>query len=137
MYTHLKAYRSAFISYRIILHAAISSLLSSPVTPNFLTPNRLAEVVHELTKEEVHRGTKLTPAIQLGYEAAYYEVQIDLEKSVPASGISVVLGIPMSSKSPAFNILRTYPLCQLNEDGSTASLYQFGHDFLAIATENS
>ena len=46
--------------------------------------------------EEVHRGTKLTPAIQVGYEATYYEVQIVLEVSILASGISVVLGKPMN-----------------------------------------
>ena len=41
--------------------------------------------------EEVHRGTKLTPAIQVGSEATYYEVQIVLEVSILASGSSVVL----------------------------------------------
>ena len=137
VFTHLKAYRSAFVSYRTNLYSAVSSLSSGYVTPNFLTPNRLAEIVHELTMEEVHRGTKLTPAIQVGYEATYYEVQIVLEVSILASGISVVLGIPMNSKSATFNILRAIPLYQPNEDGSTASLYQFRHDYLAIATDKS
>ena len=115
VFTHLKAYRSAFVSYRTNLYSAVSSLSSGYVTPNFLTPNRLAEILHELTMEEVHRGTKLTPAIQVGYEATYYEVQIVLEVSILASGISVVLGIPMNSKSATFNILRAIPLYQPNE----------------------
>ena len=85
--------------------------------------------------DEVHRGTKLTPAIQVSDESTYYGVQIVLEVSILASGISVVLGIPMNSKSATFNILRTIPLYQPNEDGSTASLYQFRHDYLAIATD--
>ena len=63
LYTHLKAYRSAFVSYRTNLYSAVSSLSCGYVTPNFLTPNRQAEIVHELTMEEVHRGTKLTSAI--------------------------------------------------------------------------
>ena len=111
--------------------------MSSYVTPNFLTPNRLAEIVHALTMEEVHRGTKLTPAMQVGYDATYCEVHFVLGVSILASGISVVLGIPMKSKSATFNILHAVPLCQPNEDGSTASLYQFHHDFLAIVTDKS
>ena len=43
----------------------------------------------------------------------------------------------MNSKSATFNILRAIPVYQPNEDGSTASLYQFRHDFLAIATDKS
>ena len=104
VYTHLEANWSAFFSYRTNLYSAVS--------PNFLTPNRLAEIVHELTIEEVHRRTKLTPAIQVGYEATYYENQILLEVFILASGISVILGIPMNSKSATFNILRAIPLYQ-------------------------
>ena len=137
IFTHLKAYRSAFVSNRTNFYSAVSSLLSGYDTPNFLTANRLAKIVHELTMEEVHRGTKLTPAIQVGYEATYYEVQIVLEVSSLAFGISVVLGRPMNSKSATFNILRAIPLYQPNEDGSTASLYQFRQDYLAIATDKS
>ena len=78
--------------------------------------------------EEVHRGTKLKPAIKVGYEATYYEVQIVLDVSISASGISVVQGKHMNSKSATFNTLRAIPLDQHTEDGSTASLYQFRHD---------
>ena len=60
-----------------------------------------------------------------------------LEVSILASGISVVLGIPMNSKSAKFIIFRAIPLYQPNEDGSTASLYPFRHDYLAIATNIS
>ena len=87
--------------------------------------------------EEVHRGTKLTPAIQVGYEATCYDVQIVLEVSILAFGVSVVLGMTMDSKSATFNTLRSIPLYQPNEDGSTASLYQFSHDYSAIATNKS
>ena len=132
VYTHIKAYRSAYVSYRTNLYSAVSSLPSGHVTPNFLTPNCLAEIVYELTMEEIDRGTK-----QVGYEAMYYEVQIVLEVSILASGISVVLGIPMNSKSTTFNILLAIPLYQPNEDGSTASLYQFRQDYLPIATVKS
>ena len=128
VFTYLKTYRSAFVSYRTNLYPAVSVLLSGYVTTNFLTPNHLAEIVHELTIKEVHRSTKLTPAIQVGYEATYYEVQILLEVSILASGISVVLGIPMNSKSATFKNFRAFPLYQPNEDGSTASLYLFRHD---------
>ena len=82
--------------------------------------------------EEVHRGTKLTPAIQACYETKYYEVQFVLEASIPASGISSVLGIPLNPKSATFNILRAIPLSQPNENGSTTSRYQFRHDFLSF-----
>ena len=137
VFTHLKTYRSAFVFYRTNLYSAVSSLSSGYVTPNFITPNRLAEIVHELAMEEVHRGTKLTPTTQVGYEATYYEVQIVLQVPILASGISVVLGIPMNSKSATCKILRAIPLYQPIEDGSTASLYQFRHDYLAIATNKS
>ena len=135
VYTYLKAYKSALVSYRTNPYPAVSSLSSNYVSPNLLTPNRLAEIAHELTMEEVHRGTNLTPSIHVVYEATYCEVQIVLEVSSIASGISVLLGKTISSKSAAFKILRALPLYQSNEDGSTDSLYPFRHDYLAIATD--
>ena len=39
VFTHLKAYRSAFVSYRTNIYSAVSSLSSACVTRNFLTPN--------------------------------------------------------------------------------------------------
>ena len=137
VYTYLKAYRPGFVSYRSNLYSAVSSLSSGYVTPNFLRPNRLAEIVHEFTMGEVHRGTKPTLAIQVSYKATYCEVEFVLQVSILASGIFVVLGTPMNSKSATFNILRAIPLYQPNEDSSIVSLYQFPHDYLAIATDKS
>ena len=134
---HLKAYRSVFVSYGTNRYSAVSSFLSGYFTPDILTTNSVAEIVHELTVEEVHRSTKLKPAIQVSYGATYYELQFVLEVSILASGISVVPGIPMKSKSAAFNVLCAIPLDQPNDDGSTACLYQFRHDYLAIATDKS
>ena len=137
VYSHPQAYQSAFVSHRTNLYSVVSSLLPSYITPTFLTTNRLAENVHELTIEKINRGTKVTPAIQVGYEAKHYEAQIGLEVSIPASGTSAVLEIPMNTKSATLNILSAVPLYQPNEDGSAASLYQFRQDYLAIATDKS
>ena len=136
VYTHLKDCRSAFVFYRTNLFSAVSSLSSGYVTPNFLTLNRLAEIVHELTKEEVHRSMKLTTAKQVGYEATYYEVQNVLEVSIFASGISCTRNNNKINVCH-INILRAIPLYQPNEDGSTASLYQFRLDYSAITTDKS
>ena len=81
--------------------------------------------------------SKLTPVIPVAYDATYYEVQIVLEVSILAFAIAVVLGRTMNSKSATFNILRTLPLYQRKEDGSTASLNQLRHDYLAFATDKS
>ena len=43
----------------------------------------------------------------------------------------------MNSKSSTFGVYRTIPLHQPNEDGTTASVYYFSHEFVAIATDNS
>ena len=119
------------------MYSAVSSLSSGFVPPNFLTPDQLAAIVEDLTAEEIRRGTKLTPAIQVGFEATYYEVQIVLEVTVLQEGLSIVLGIPMNSKSSTFNVYRAIPLHQPNEDGTTASVYRFSHEFVAIATDSS
>ena len=137
LHTHLKTCRSAFVSYRTNLFSAVSSLSSGYVFQNFLTPTRLAGFLHELTMEEILCGTKLTPAIQVGYEATYYEVQIVYEVSMLHSGISVLLGKLMNSMSATFNLLRAIPLHQSNEGDSTACLHQFRRDYLAIATDKS
>ena len=84
--------------------------------------------------KEVDRGIELTPVIQIGYEAKYYEVQIVLEVSILASGISAVLGMPVKICQIQFfpcNSIVSAP----NENGSTASLYQFRHDYSATATD--
>ena len=79
----------------------------------------------------------MTPAIQVGFEATNYKVQIVLEVTVLQEGLSIVLGILMNSKSSTFDVYRAIPLHQPNEDGTTASLYRFSHEFVAIATDNS
>ena len=43
----------------------------------------------------------------------------------------------MNSESSTFDVYRTIPLHQPNEDGTTASFYHFSHEFLAIGTDNS
>ena len=58
------------------MYSAVSSLSFGFVPPSFLTPDQLAAVVEDLTAEEIHRGTKLTPAVQVVFEATYFEVQI-------------------------------------------------------------
>ena len=136
-YMHLKSYRASFVSYKTSMYSAVSSLSSGFVPPNFLTPDELAAIVENLSAEEICRGTKLTPAIQFGSEAIYYEVPIVLEVTVLQEGLSIVLGIPMNSKSSTFDVYRAIRLHQPNEDGTTASVYHFSHKFVAIATDNS
>ena len=136
-YMHLKSYRASFVSYKTSMYSAVFSLSSGFVPPNLLTPDQLAAIVEEFTAEEIRRGTKLTPAIQVGFEATYYEVRIVLEVTGLQKGLSIVLGIPMNSKSSTFDVYRAIPLHQPNEDGTTASVYRFSHEFGAIATDNS
>ena len=87
--------------------------------------------------KDVHCGTKLTPSIQVGYEIAFYKICIVLHVCILASGICVELGIPKSSKSATFNILRAIPLYQPNEGDFATSLYQIRHEYLAIVTAES
>ena len=60
-----------------------------------------------------------------------------LEVSLFSTGISVVLGVPMNSKSSTFNVYHATPLYQPNDDLTTASLYQLAQPFLAISTDNT
>ena len=98
LYTHIKSYRTAFYAYQIALYSTISSLAGGYVSPQFLLPSQLASIVNERAHDEILRGTKLTPAIHVGQEAIYYEIQMVLEVSLLPKGISVVLGVPMNSK---------------------------------------
>ena len=137
LYTHVKPYRAAFYAYKIALFSILLSLAAGYVTPQFLLPDQLASIVKELANDEILRGTKLSPAIRVGHEPIYYEIQLVLEVTLLSSGISVVLGIPMNSKSSTFDIYLATPLYQPNADGDTASLYQFPNPFLAISTDNT
>ena len=119
LYTHLKSYRAAFYAYRISLYSTISSLASGYITPQFLLPQQVAQIVKDLADDEVKRGTKLSPAIRPGFEAIYYEIQLVLEVTLIPRGISVILGIPMNSKSSTFDIYHATPLYQLNNDQKT------------------
>ena len=125
LYTYVKSYRAAIYAYKIALFSKLSSLAVGYVTPQFLLPDQLASIVRDLAKDEIVRGTKLSPAIRIGHETIYYEIQFVLEVTLLSSGLSVVLGIPMSSKSPLFDIYLAIPLYQPNADGDTAFLYQF------------
>ena len=52
-YMHLKSYRASFVSYKISMYFAVSSLSSGFVPTNFLTPDQLAAIVDYLTAEEI------------------------------------------------------------------------------------
>ena len=66
----------------------------------------------------------------------YYGIQLVLEVTLLSSGLSVVLGIPLNSKSSTFDFHLATALYQSIADGNTASLYQFPYLFLAISTDN-
>ena len=51
--------------------------------------------------------------------------------------IRFVLGIPMKSKSATYKVFQAKPLYQPNDDGQTASLYQFRKPYVAIAKDNT
>ena len=129
LYTHVKSYRAAFYAYKIALFSTLSSLAPGYVTPQFLLPDQLAFIVKEHANDEILSGTKLSPAIRVGHEAIYYEIHLVLEVTLLSSGLSVVLGIPMNSKSSTFDIYLATPLYQPNADGNTAPLYQFSNPF--------
>ena len=137
LYTHIKSHRAAFNAYKIALFSTLSSLAADFVTPKFLLPVQLASIVKELANDKILRGTMLSPAIRVGHGAIYYAIQLVLEVTLLSIGISVVLGIPMNSKSSIFDFYRATSLHQPNADGATASLYQFPNSFLAISTDNT
>ena len=83
-------------------------------------PNAIADIVSELSNDEVRRGTKLSPAIQPGYESIYYEINVVLEVRLLPRGISVVFGIPIISKSSTFDLYHAIPLYQPNGGNKTA-----------------
>ena len=137
LYTHFKAFRAAFYAYRNNFFSIISSLATGHITPQFLLPAQLATFVQELAAEEFRKGSKPTPTIPSVFEAIYYEFQIVLEVTMLPKGISFVLGIPMNSKSATYNVFQAEPLYQPNDDGKTASVYQFPKPYVAIATDNT
>ena len=106
------------------------------VSPGFLTPNQLAEISEDLAFEEIWRDLKLTPAIQVGFDATYYEIQTVRKITVLQEGLSIVLDIPVNSKMSTFDVYRAIPPHQWNKDGTSDSVCHFSHDFVAIATDS-
>ena len=137
LYTHIKTYQAAFYPYKFNLFSTISSLASGQITPQFLLPQDIAGIVCTLSEEESYRGTKLTPVRQPGFEGLYYEIQLVLEVTLIPRGVSVVLGVPMNSKSSTFNVYHATPLYQPNGDNKTASLLQLPKPYLAVAEDDS
>ena len=132
LYTHVKSYRAAIYAYKIALFSTLSSLAASYVTPQFFVPDQLASIVKELANDEILRGTKLSLAIRVGHEAIYYAIQLVLEVTFLSSGVSVILGISMNSKSSTSDIYLATLLYQPNADSDTASLHQFPNPFLKL-----
>ena len=104
LYTHVKSYCAAFNAYKIALFSTLLSLAAGYVTPQLLLPHQLASIVKELANDQILRRTKLSPASRIGHEAIYYEIYIVLEVTLLSGGFSVVLEIPMNSKSSTFDI---------------------------------
>ena len=137
LYTHFKDFRAAFNAYRSNFFSIFSSLAKGHITSQFLLPTQLATIVQELAAEEFRKGSKLTLAVPSGFEAIYYELQIVIEVTMLPKGISFVPGIPMNSMSGTYNVFQAEPLYQPNDDGKTASVYQFPKPYVAIATDNT
>ena len=112
LYTHLKAYCAAFFAYKISLFSTFSSLAGGYITPQFLLSKQTAEIVKELAVDEVTHGRRLSLVIRPRFEAKFYEIQIFLEVTLIPQGISVILGIPMVSKSSRYDIYHATPFCQ-------------------------
>ena len=110
LYTHVKSYRAAFYAYKIALFLIFSSLAAGYVTPQFLLPDQLTSIVKELANDETPPATKPSPAIRVGHEAIYYEIQLVLKVTLLFSGLSVVPGIPMNAKFSTFDIYLATPL---------------------------
>ena len=51
--------------------------------------------------------------------------------------IFFVLGLPMNSKFATYNAFQVEPLYQPNDDGKTASVYQFSKPYVAIVIDNT
>ena len=117
------------------------SKVSSPsswfVPPRFLTTNQLAAIVVGITAEDVRRGRKQTPAIEIVFEATYYEVQIVSIIEILQERLSIVLVELMNSKLSAFDVYWALLLHQPNEDGTTASVCHFSPQFVALAPNHS
>ena len=90
-----------------------------------------------MAAEEFWKSSQLTLAIQSGFEAINYELQLLLEVTMIPKGTSFVLGVPMNSKSATYNVFQAEPFYQPNDDGKTASVYQFTTPYVAIATDNA
>ena len=97
---HLKSYCASFVSYKTSMFSAVSSFSFGFFPLKFLTPHQLAAIVEDLTAEEIRWGTKLTPAIQIGFEDTYYEVQIVLEVTILQEGLSIILGVRWTQNRP-------------------------------------
>ena len=69
LYTYIKSYQAAFYAYKMNLFSTVSALASGQITPQFLLPQENADIVRTLSEEESYRGTKLTAAIEPGFEA--------------------------------------------------------------------
>ena len=123
MYTHFEAFRASFYAYNFF--SIFPSLATGHITPQLLLPTQLAAIAQKFGAEEFQKCNKLTPALPSAFEAIYYELQKVLEVTMLPKGISFVLGIPIKSKSPTYNVFQAKPLYQPNDDGKTASVYQF------------
>ena len=67
LYTHIKSCQAESYAYKINFFSTISSLASDKITPLFLVPDAIGDIVKERCDGDVRRGTKLSPAIQPGY----------------------------------------------------------------------
>ena len=133
---HLQSYRASFVSYKTSLYSAVSSLsLSGLVPPVFFTNNQLT--VEDFTAEQIRRVRKLTTAIQIGFEATSYKVQIFLEVTVWQGGLSIVLGKQNEFELVKLRYLLRHALHYPNKDETTTSVYRLSHEFVAVATDNS
>ena len=136
-YMHLKSCPASFLSYNTSIYSAVSSLSFEFVPPNFLhTRSTCCN-----RRGPYHRRDPPRYEVDTRDSSWFWGYLLQSPNCARSHCFATrplhCLRYTGELKSSTFDVYRAIPLHQPNEDATTASVYRFSHEFLAIANDDS
>ena len=133
---HVRAYRSAFYTYRINLLNSVPTLLQKLLPPSLISKKQLKEILTILTTMQTQRGNRLSLAIPMPEILAYYESQLIIDLAATDVGIVCHLAIPMASSQTVLTVYRANLIPMPDPKEPKAHIWKVDAKYLAVSANH-
>ena len=130
---HVRAYRSAFYTYRINLLNSIPVMFHKMLPPSLISKSQMTDLLTKLVKSQAEEGSRLSLAIPMREIMAYYESPLLIDLVATDVGIVCKLAIPMASGQTVFTTHQAHLIPMPDPNSAKAHLWEIEGDYYAVS----